>query len=84
MSERAYPSPCKGVTTVFARSNDELDKMPPLGDMVKCGDCGKMHKVEFGQKVLADGSREPSDFLGFIKCPDTGKLYLVGMGGKQL
>lgn len=69
---------------MFAIGHDELEKKPALGDVVKCQACGKMHKVEYGEKVLPDGRREPSKLLAFVNCKETGKQFLVGIAGKQL
>lgn len=69
---------------MFSIGNDELEKKKDLGDMVKCKACGKMHKVEYGKKVLPDGTKEPSKMLAFVNCKETGKQFLVGINGKEL
>ena len=66
----------------IAFGNDELAKMPTLKDEVLCTRCGKMHKVEYGKKVLEDGSKIPDKTLAFVKCQ--GKLLLVGVNGKDI
>jgi len=62
--------------------NDELAKKPVLGNVVFCKKCNKNHKVEYGDKVLKDGSKVPSKLIAFYKCK--GKLYLAGLNGKSL
>jgi hypothetical protein len=62
---------------VFAISNDELG--PPLGSTISCPHCGQEHAIHHGERVLDDGTREPSDILQFYKCGDT--VYLAGIRG---
>lgn len=66
-----------------AFGNDEIDAMSALGDTVKCRKCRKVHKVEYGERVNADGTKSPSNMLAFTKCAD-GSLLLVGIGGKKI
>ncbi len=68
---------------MFAIGGDELEKKGPLGDMIRCKACGAMHKVEYGDRVLEDGTREKSKMLAFITCT-SGAMYLVGLHGKEL
>jgi len=69
-------------TPYFAMGNDELAKMPVLKDEVLCARCGKMHKVQYGKKVLKDGSKIPDKTLAFVEC--RGKSFLVGIKGKDI
>lgn len=64
---------------VLTVGNDELGG--PLGDAISCPHCGKAHLVEFGEKVLDDGSREPSRALAFYRCDK--KTYLCGINGRE-
>lgn len=68
----------------MAFGNDELDKMAPVGEEALCGNCHQYHKVEYGEKVLEDGTKIPSKLLSFIKCTKDGTLYLVGVNGKSI
>ena len=63
-------------------SNDELRKKPNLGKTVKCKHCGKWHGVQYGYKILEDGTRIKSKTLAFCKCGD--KRYLCGINGKEI
>lgn len=63
-----------------AFGNDELDNAPPVTETVKCEICGEQHPVEYGDKILPDGTKEPSKVLGFYKCG--GKTYLASVAGK--
>lgn len=65
-------------------SNEELENLPPLKDMAECPGCKEMHPIEYGDKVLPDGTSEESKDIAFIKCPTSGKSYLVGICGKML
>jgi len=62
---------------MLAIGNDELKK--PLGDTVKCKQCGESHNVEYGEEVLKDGTKKPSKFLAFYKCGESS--YLCGING---
>jgi len=64
-----------------AIGNDELGESD-VGETIKCKRCGKRHKVRYGERVLADGTWQPSKLLGFIKCG--GKPYLVAINGKLI
>ncbi len=66
----------------FAIGNDELEKMPKLKDEVLCARCGKMHKVEYGKKILKDGSKIPDRTLAMVRC--RGKMFLAGINGKDI
>ena len=61
---------------------DELESLPSVGKTAKCPNCGKMHKVKYGKKVLKDGTKVPSDMLGFIKCGN--KFYLASIDNKLI
>ena len=67
---------------MFAIGNDELENAVPLKKIYNCKRCGKLHLIKYGQEVLKDGTKVPSDSLAFITCE--GKEYLVGMFGKQI
>ena len=63
-----------------AIGNDELGE--EVGKTLKCKRCGNRHKVRYGERVLADGTRQPSKMAGFIKFG--GKPYLVAINGKRI
>lgn len=65
-----------------AFGNEELAKLPALGDKILCPRCGKMHKVVYGKRKLDDGSEVESETIAFYKC--RGKLYLAGIDGKNV
>lgn len=67
---------------MFAISQDEIDRLPPLGKTIKCTRCGKRHKVSFAEAIKSDGTRVKDDFLAFVKCGK--KSYLVGIAGRRL
>ena len=67
---------------MFAIGNDELEKNPMLGDFILCDKCGERHKIEYGETILSDGTREPSKFLAFYTCGE--KTYLAGIRGKDI
>lgn len=64
----------------IAVGNDELSEM--IGSHIKCYRCHKEHPVKYGEKVLPDGSRKPSQDLGFVRCDLDNNLYLVSIMGK--
>ena len=66
----------KKESSVCCIREEELDNKEPVGDMVKCTVCGKMHKVEHGKDV---NTSEECKLLAFIKCSKNGKCYLVGL-----
>jgi hypothetical protein len=66
----------------FAIGNNELAVKKPIGKMVKCPHCGKLHKVKYGETVNKDGTRTPSKTLGFVDCGKSS--YLVAVAGKKL
>lgn len=65
---------------MLAVGNDELGG--PVPDMVKCAKCGGMHRVQYGDEILPDGTRKPCKMLAFIKCGDN--AYLVGVAGRTI
>lgn len=54
----------------------------PLGETVECPHCGQLHRIEFGEEILSDGTCKPSKLLGAYKCGDN--LYLAGINGLAL
>lgn len=66
----------------IAIGNEELDNAPLLGDTIVCPQCGKTHNIQYGKKVLKDGTRVESNMLAFYKCGD--KSFLAGIEGKVL
>lgn len=62
---------------MFAIGADDLKE--PLGEMVHCKQCGQEHAVQYGEKVLPDGTKEPSKLLAFYKCGE--HSYLCGIDG---
>lgn len=76
-------------------NNDNIEHVPfvavgpdelgdAVGEFAYCKVCGNNHPVEYGHKVLADGTRVPSKLLAFINCTESGKSYLVGIDGKLI
>lgn len=61
---------------------DELDRSPDVSEdgMVICNNCGKLHKIQYGEEVLADGTKKPSMTLGFVRCD--GKSFIAAVNGK--
>jgi hypothetical protein len=59
---------------------DELKE--PLGDTIQCPQCGGTHEVMYGEKVLPDGTKEPSKLLAFYKCGE--HSYLCGIDGRAI
>lgn len=64
----------------LAIGNDELGG--PVGDTAICPHCGKPHPVEYGERILPDGTKEPTDMLGFVGC--NGSNYLVAIKGRLI
>lgn len=64
----------------IAIGNDQLGE--PIGDTAKCPKCGAEHQVSYGERVLADGTREPSKLLAIVKCGE--HAYLVGLDGRSI
>ena len=64
----------------IAIGNDELGE--DVVDEIICGRCGKKHKVKYCERILPDGTMQPSKLVGFIKCG--GKPYLVAINGKLI
>lgn len=69
---------------IFTISNAELEDCESLGDEVVCKNCGNVHKVKYGDRVLEDGTKVPSKVLAYIKCDNNDQVYLVGISGKLL
>lgn len=76
------PEHYRGKINMLAVGNDELDKAPPIGDFILCISCGRRHIIKYGNKVLPDGTLEPSKTLAFYKCGES--LYLAGIDGKRI
>lgn len=68
----------------IAIGNGELDGNPLVGEDLICPQCNQLHKVEYGEEVLKDGTKVPSTLLAFYKCPKTDKSYLWGINGQQI
>jgi len=66
---------------MFAIGNDELAKLPPLGEKIKCKRCGRKHKVLYGKKKV-DNKLVESKLLAFYHCK--GVSYLAGIEGKEI
>ena len=66
---------------MFSISNSELEEKPVVTSAtVKCGMCGKRHKIKYGtsRKLLEDGTMgnpTVSKTIGFYDCK--GKSYLA-------
>lgn len=67
---------------MFAIGNNELDLLMPAGKHAKCPHCGKRKVIRFGERVLPNGKKEPSDMLGFVNCGK--EAYLVSIKGKLI
>ncbi len=65
-------------------SNDELKNNEEVGNEAICPNCEGNHTVEYGDRVLEDGTKIPSKSLAFVKCDKNKALYLVGLNGKLL
>jgi len=65
-----------------AFGNDELTKLPALGDKVLCPRCGKPHKIIYGKRILEDGTEKEDRTIAGYKCK--GKTYLAGVNGKDV
>lgn len=63
-----------------AIGTDELDG--DVGDYADCRICGGKHRVCYGDRILNDGTKEPSKLLAFFKCDQNGKTYLHGINGR--
>lgn len=74
------PKTTDPLTPYVAIGNDEMGG--PIGAAVKCPHCGQQHPVEYGEKVLPDGSRERSNALGFYRCGE--KSYLCALYGRDV
>lgn len=64
---------------MLAVGHDELGG--PVGEETACWICGGQHPVEYGEKVLDDGTKVPSKLLAFFRC--SGKTYLCGIDGRS-
>lgn len=67
-------------TPFLAVGNDELGE--EVTDRAICPHCGELHDLVYGERVLADGTKEPCKMLGVVKCAN-GHLYLGSINGKQ-
>lgn len=65
-------------------SNEELEGNDLVGEVAVCPNCNEEHVVEYGDKVLEDGTLAPSRMLAFTKCDKNGSTYLVGIKGKSI
>lgn len=64
---------------MFAIGNDELNGKKRIGETVVCRECGETHSVEYGEKILPDGTKEHSKLLAFYRCGE--QTYLFGIDG---
>jgi len=67
---------------ILAIGNNELEGQPDIGETTACWMCGRRHPVEYGSKILENGTEIPSKLLAFFKC--NGETYLCGINGKEL
>ena len=67
---------------MFSISNEELIKASEIGETIICPYCNNKHKIEYGEKVLPDGSRVTSKIIAFYRCGD--KIYLAAVNGKNV
>ena len=65
---------------MLAVGNDELSGS--VGRDILCDKCGEYHEITYGERVLEDGTKEPSKMLAFYDC--NGKTYLAGIDGKLI
>lgn len=66
---------------MFSIGNDEMRGLPILCEVIDCPHCNGQHDVQYGEKVLPDGTKIPSKMLAFYFCPTVGQLYLCGING---
>ncbi len=69
---------------LYAIGHDELKDRPTakVGDPFDCTLCNGQHELRASERILPDGSREPSDLLLFYECDD--KAYLAAIDGRLL
>jgi hypothetical protein len=67
---------------MYAIGNEELEQLPEIGESVLCPRCGQLHPVQYGERVLPGGNKEPSKTLAFYKCGE--KSYLAAINGKSV
>jgi len=67
---------------MFAIGNEELECRPDIGKTILCPHCGKRHKVRYGDEIMKDGTKKPSDLLSFYKCGEN--IYLGAIKGKSI
>jgi len=67
---------------MFTIGNDELKDAPPICKTIICYQCGEVHEIKYGKKVLPDGSEVESKLLAFYICG--GKTYLAAVAGKDI
>jgi len=65
-----------------AFGNDELANLPALDNKVLCPQCGKMHKIIYGKRILEDGAEIEDRTIAGYKCKR--ELYLAGVDGKDV
>jgi len=59
--------------------NNELENLPKLGKNIICPHCGKIHKIEYGKRILDSGEKVEDRTVAFVKCGED--EYLVGIDG---
>jgi hypothetical protein len=62
----------------IAVGGDDLGE--EVGKYAKCPHCSKQHLVLYGEKVLDDGSKVPSNMLGYVQCRKAS--YVVAINGQ--
>jgi hypothetical protein len=46
-----------------------------------CPNCNGWHELKYGDRVLSDGTKEPTTMLGYVNCEN--KTYLVEVAGES-
>ncbi len=67
---------------MLAIGQDEIDAAPELGKTISCYECGKIHKVKYGDEVMSDGTRKESKLFAYYTCK--GRSMFLGINGKDM
>ena len=67
---------------MFSIGDDELEKLPDLGEEIFCTRCNKIHPIKYGTTEV-NGVEVQTKTIAAYKCDD-GKLYLAGFKGKDI